>query len=398
MTALPTLRLCLLTSLLWASPCFAQQTPPEPYPSSVVGTDFDFVVEGDPSAFKALAFKGQSACEMPDKRKDDAPLLRQAFAFVASFSDGTSVHMAIDAGFKTKAAARAEALRYTPRLGKLPTALRRGVERVVVHKGGESTTAFSDQGLIVVYSDNATQRIATHDLEETIFHESVHAAWDGVHARSPAWIAAQKKDGGFVTRYARKKPTREDLAESALFAFTLLHHPQRIPAAEARKIRKAIPARIAFVKALLPPGKPLTYAVKADYKRRVREEHRAAQAQQRGARDEPAAGEKRAPKAGEARPPRPKAGALPRGCRLATQDVTTATGVKDILSNALVLGLKQDEAEVNSALDAADKTQSAAELIQAIAQALRLEVADVRAQVRAYLHCNCKHAAAKAGE
>jgi hypothetical protein len=137
--------------------------------------------------------------------------------------------------------------------------LRRGVKRVVIHKGGENATAFSDSGLIVLYSDNATKRIGTHDLEETVFHESVHAAWDKEHSASPGWLAAQKQDGRFVTEYARKNPMGEDLAESALFAYTLLHHPERILKEDAARIRRAIPARIAFVETLLPPGKPIHF-------------------------------------------------------------------------------------------------------------------------------------------
>jgi hypothetical protein len=116
---------------------------------------------------------------------------------------------------------------------------------------------------MVLYSDNATKRIGTHDLEETVFHESVHAAWDNAHAKSAEWRDAQKKDGGYVTDYARKNPQGEDLAESALFAYTLLHHPDRIPKEEAAKIASLIPNRIAFVEKLLPKDKPLHFALEA---------------------------------------------------------------------------------------------------------------------------------------
>jgi hypothetical protein len=134
---------------------------------------------------------------------------------------------------------------------------------VVVHKGGEDATAFSDDGLIVLYSANASKRIGTHDLEETIFHEAVHASWDKPHRESKGWLDAQKRDGRFVTEYARKN-AGEDLAESALFAFTLLHHPERIPEKEAARIKGAIPARIAFVATLLPPGKPIHYRIQPE--------------------------------------------------------------------------------------------------------------------------------------
>lgn len=243
----------------------AEEATPQvpPYRSSVVGTDFDFITESDPNTFDRLEDKGQGPAEMPDKSDRSAPLVQEAFLFVAHFNDGTRVQLAIDADFKTQDSARQEALRHTPRLGKLPTALRRGVERVVIHKGGENVTAFGGDGAIILYADNATKRIGTHDLEETVFHESVHAAWDKTHAKSAEWQDAQKKDGGYVTDYARKKPQGEDLAESALFAYALLHHPDRLPKEEAARIARIIPNRIAFVEKLLPKDKPLHFPVEA---------------------------------------------------------------------------------------------------------------------------------------
>lgn len=245
--------------LLALAPALAQEEPL--YRSSVVGTDFDFIMEDDPDTFERLEEKGKERAEMPDKSNRSAPLLQDAFLFVAHFNDGTRVNLYVDADFGTQEAAQKEALRYTPRLGKLPTALRRGVKRLVVHQGGEDVTAFSDVGLMVLYSDNASKRIKTHDLEETIFHESVHAAWDKTYAASAEWLDAQKKDGGFVTDYAKKNPTKEDLAESALFAYTLVHHPERIPKEEAAKITRAIPNRIAFVEKLLPKDKPVHFSI-----------------------------------------------------------------------------------------------------------------------------------------
>lgn len=251
----------LLLLLLAFTPASAGDGPP--YRSSVVGTDFDFITESDPDTFVRLEDKGEGAAEMPDKSDRSAPLVQQAFLFVAHFNDGTRVNLAIDRDFQTQESARAEGLRYAPRLGKLPTALWRGVDRVVVHMGGENVTAFSDVGLIVLYSDNATKRIGTHDLEETVFHESVHAAWDKTYAMSAEWKDAQQKDGGFVTDYARKNPKGEDLAESTLFAYTLIHRPNRIPKEAAANIASAIPHRIAFIEKLLPKDKALHFAIEA---------------------------------------------------------------------------------------------------------------------------------------
>lgn len=238
--------------------CLALSALPQQYVSSVVGTDFDFIVDEDPSTFLCLEFRGRRLREMPDKTTGGA-LIHPALVFVAHYEDGTSVDLALDADFATESAAREEALRYATRLGKLPTSLRGGVERIVVHAGPTDATAFSDRGLIVVYAANATKRIATHDLEETLFHESVHAAWDGPHRESPEWQAAQTADAAFITNYAAKEPG-EDLAESALFAYTLLHHPERIPSDHAAHIHATIPARIAFVEKLVPPDEPIFLA------------------------------------------------------------------------------------------------------------------------------------------
>lgn len=329
------------------------------YRSSVVGTDFDFILDTDPSAFLCLEYKGQGTREMPDK-SGPTDLFQQAFIFVSYFDDGTKVDIAIDIDFETEDEARAEALRYVPRLGKLPTSLRRGVERVVVHKGHKDTTAFSDVGLIVLYSANATKRISTHDLEETVFHESVHASWDKKHAKSSGWLEAQKSDGIFITDYARKNPRGEDLAESALFAYTLLHHPERIPAPDAAKIRSAIPARIAFVKALVPPAKPIFYRVGPKY-----------------ACDESGT---------------TFTVTAPPEANTCDVDVSLVGMLSDILSNALMHGLHQNGDEVSSFLDEAKrKAASPQELIAATAKKFAFTEAVLNAQVQDFLHCNCDH-------
>ena len=323
------------------------------YRSSVVGTDFDFIREEDPNLFSCLEYKGFLEREMPDKTSSGR-LLQQAFVFVSYFDDGTSVDMALDADFGSEQAARAEAERYVRRLGRLPTSLRGGVQRMVVHYGNEDATAFSDIGLIVLYSDNATKRISTHDLEETLFHESVHASWDHLHRSSPAWLAAQEADGTFVTEYASEHPDREDLAESALFAYTLVHHPERIPAPDGGRIAAAIPARIAFVETLLPPDEPIFYQVAPKY---------------------PCDGSRAV--YGQA------------GC---TADLTRVGVLADVLSNALNRGLDMEEHDVRALLDdASDRYPNADALMEAAALEFGIDRETLDAEVERYRHCNCGH-------
>ena len=219
------------------------------YRSSVVGTDFDFISEADPSTFDRLEYDGLKEFEMPDKRGTGKPLVQNAYLFIAHFTDGTRIGVALDEQFGSRQAAEQDALRYTTRLGKLPPLYRQKLRHIVVHKGGDETTSFAeDKGhFFTVYSGNATKRIGTHDLEETLFHEATHASIQEDYLASAAWSDAKARDSAYITDYA-KTEDQEDFAESALFAYTLIYHPERIPEADRAKIERQIPNRIAFFK------------------------------------------------------------------------------------------------------------------------------------------------------
>ena len=227
----------------------APSAAPPPYRSSVVGTDFDFITESDAGCLESLDYVGFKEFEMPDKRETGRPLIQNAYLFDAHFDDGTKVQIAMDQAFGSREAAEQDALRYTPALSKLPNRYRQNLRHIVVHKGGEDTTAFAeDKGhFFVIYSDNATKRIATHDLQETFFHEGTHASIQAQYLGKQAWKKAKELDDAYITDYARTNE-QEDFAESALFAYTLIHNPERLPAAERERIVKQIPNRIAFFK------------------------------------------------------------------------------------------------------------------------------------------------------
>lgn len=325
------------------------------FKNSIASTDFDFVTADDPSTFESLTFVERRRAEMPDKR--DNSLWREAFVFQAKFSDKTEVTLYIDAKFETAELAQIEAQRYVHPLGKVPTALRRGVDRLCVHHGGPTTTAFSDVGLIVIYSENASVRISNHDLEETVFHESVHAAWDAEHARSEGWKRAQAMDMAFLTHYAHSKPEREDLAETALFAYTLLHHPQRLPSSVREKIAAAVPARIRYVGDLLPPGEPIHFEV----------------------------------------PSKPQQPAEPQSTNsndnvdpASLCDVRAPGIAADIISHCLLTEFAIDESEVQSMLAGAEKRfQTGEQLFQAVCEKFGVSREKLRASVLANLHENC---------
>ena len=230
----------------------------EPPFDSTAGTVFDIIQESDQSTFQCLDYKGRGERQIWDKRVDGEPVVN-AFLFAASFSDGTGFEIAINPEFETEAAARTEAMRYVKGFGQLPTNLRQGIKKFSVHKGDEGFHAGT--GAIIVYADKVDNRLGYNHLEESLFHEAVHASWDAQHRLAPDWKKAQEADGRFVTGYGKKRPEREDLAETALFAYAILHYPDRFPPVDTQDVIAAGKHRIAYIKKLLPPGKPIFHQV-----------------------------------------------------------------------------------------------------------------------------------------
>jgi len=229
----------------------AAMSPPLPaaanplFPNSIVSNDLEFITEADEHVFRCLSFDGRDRREMPDKRGGDL-FADQTYVFTARYGDGTSVGIWAHPDFRSQSRAQGYAETVAEAVGKLPTVMRRVLDHVVIHVGDE--TAFGeDQGhFFVLYSDNIDTRVRNHDIQETVFHESVHATLDAEHARSGAWQRAQQSDGGFITDYAANNPDREDMAESALFAFTMMTHPGRLPAEVEARVRQVMPNRLAF--------------------------------------------------------------------------------------------------------------------------------------------------------
>jgi hypothetical protein len=129
-------------------------------------------------------------------------------------------------------------------------AMRHKLSHVIIHSGDETAFAEEQGHFIILYSKNIDRRLATHDLEETLFHESIHATLEAEHAKNPAWIAAQKQDGGFITDYAAAHPHKEDLSESSLFAYTLIMFPNRMPEEVEDAVHKIMPNRLRYLRLL----------------------------------------------------------------------------------------------------------------------------------------------------
>jgi hypothetical protein len=220
---------------------------------STADTVFDIIRADDPTSFRCLNYQGRGARQIWDKRLDGEPVV-EAFLFHAEYADGSLIEMAVNPEFGTVEQARVEAMRYAGPLGRFPTLLLNGVKRFSIHGGEQSFHAGTGQ--IVVYAEKATLRLEQKHLEESLFHEAVHASLDDAHRQSPAWKDAQARDGRFLTSYAASSPEREDLAETALFAFALLHVPDRFPPVDSQVVRSIVPLRLAYIERLFPRGTP----------------------------------------------------------------------------------------------------------------------------------------------
>jgi hypothetical protein len=236
---------------------FAGRTAAGPlFENSVVSNDIDFITANDPTVPGRLRYLGQTTHEMAGALDTDELMTSDVYTFEVAFLDQCQVGIWIHPSVGTLEDAKELAELLVGPLGRLPAIMRQRLSHVVIHSGDH--TAFGeDRGhFFTLYADNLRTRIATHDLEETVFHESVHATLDAEWARSAEWRQAQAEDAAFITQYAKREPEGEDLAESALFAFTYLRHPERLPPKVIRAIETIMPARLSFFEAIFSDPEP----------------------------------------------------------------------------------------------------------------------------------------------
>jgi len=235
-TLIPAMLLWLSAAALWASP---------PYQNSVVSNDFAFITPEDPNAFVCLSVVDTGRREMPDKRKDDL-FANDVTVYRVAFADGASTQIWAHPDLGDTAGRYAETVARA--MGHLPTKMREPLSHVVLLDGDETAFAEDRGRFFVLYSQNIDRRVSTNDLEETIFHEAVHATLDIPLAASDDWRAAQRADADAITVYASRNLAQEDLAESALFAYAMIATPGRLPDRVVAQVNARMPNRLALLR------------------------------------------------------------------------------------------------------------------------------------------------------
>lgn len=243
---------CALASGLVGSVAAAEPL----FPNSVVSNDIDFITTSDPAVPGCLRYLGQATQEMAGALDTDELMAPDVHTFEVTFADQSRVGLWVHPSVGTREEAEVVAVLLIGPLGRLPAVMRQRLSHVVIHSGDESAFAEHLGHFFAVYADNVRARISTHDLEETVFHESVHATLEADWAQSDEWRQAQAADGGFITEYAAELPELEDLPESALFAFTYLRHPERLPPEVARGVEAIMPARLAVFETIFGAPEP----------------------------------------------------------------------------------------------------------------------------------------------
>jgi hypothetical protein len=245
-----------------ASFCPAIGLTAEPlFPNSIVSNDIDFITAEDPAVFGCLKYEGEQTREMPGSIASDELLVDDVHVFQAYFSDGSQVSIWVHprVGNHDDLARFADLLLLP--LGRLPKFMRQELSHIVIQAGDETAFAEHLGRFFVVYHENMLRRITTHDLDETVFHETVHATLEAEWGQSLFWQRAQISDGDFITDYAASRPELEDLPESALFAYTYLMHPGRLPPNIVQRMEQIMPARLAFFEGLFGNLKDETRAM-----------------------------------------------------------------------------------------------------------------------------------------
>ena len=235
----------LSASVIRASSTTTYEQPPY---SGTIFVEPNIVKSTDPTLYKDYTYKGMGMRNIFDRREGSFVYV-SVHLFKANYSHEqgkTTVEVFVHNEFTFHDAAK-EVEKYAPVVGQMPWTFIAGLGQVWIMKGDESWgggTYFSPHVLIHTGS-YAIQYDQQGIMEETLIHEAVHAVLDDRIYKDPAWYDAVKKDGRFISTYARDYPRREDAAETILLCFAL-SRPERLTSADLRTIVRTVPNRCQY--------------------------------------------------------------------------------------------------------------------------------------------------------
>jgi len=220
---------------------------------STVGTVFLYpqtITDKDPSTFKSISDtpKTETGVSMYDREAQEgkgAWISIDAWVFDVTYNDGISCQVRVRKVNYTQSEASSLAKQYATMMGQIPACLRKGVSYVNLMKGdrewgGNSSTKALDIQIGKLSNEYQQKGI----MEETLVHESCHAALDPLFYTKEDWMKSRKKDNTFISQYAADNPEREDVAESFVPYLAVAYRPSRISEEDFKKIKGSIPNRM----------------------------------------------------------------------------------------------------------------------------------------------------------
>lgn len=217
--------------------------------NSIASTNIDFIKSTDPDTFISISFLGRFQREMPGTNTN-VLVDPNSFVFEALFTDNKKISIWCHSSFQTIERATDYANKLTDKLGKLPVFMRDELSHVVVHYGSGGAFAEDRGKFFVIFSERIDKRISENDLEETVFHETCHITFDVKYAKSQEWKEIQKTDGVFITEYAESRQDVEDIAETAIFVYTMKNYPERLSEDVKDWVKTNVPNRYKFIEKL----------------------------------------------------------------------------------------------------------------------------------------------------
>ena len=182
----------LLFSLLLGS-CGGEDAPTAPPPvvtlppfGGTIFIDPNIITSSDPTTFENLSLAGHGYRTMFDRRVNGW-ITVDAYLFSANFDDGLTAEIQVNPEFGGSEVASVEAEKYAEVIGRLPTALRKDVETVWIHKGTQLFGGGNNN--LLIHIGQAELYTADGILEETFVHGISRTARISRRAFCPIWLS-----------------------------------------------------------------------------------------------------------------------------------------------------------------------------------------------------------------
>ena len=222
---------------------------------NIENIDPDVIRSTDKSALVRVKAKGMERREVYDRRLADPDTNTRTeglqvvgstsvYLFDAQFSDGLSTEILVNTEVGNPTTAMDHARKYARIAGQMPTFLRNNLKTMTIHKADLKIGA--NQRTILIYTKHAEDIAERGFLEEVIYREGVHNSLDIQIRSDPKWQDAQEADGGFVSIYAQRNPTQEDIAESFVAWVIVRFRRARVHPTALDLIEKSIPNRLKY--------------------------------------------------------------------------------------------------------------------------------------------------------